>query len=135
MRAFLILAPLILSLQTHALVRVVDNCYTPDHSYRILITDNQGTKVKRHHRFTASIQDKKGRELAAFGVEEDRGLGTLAPKSARFLDRATQGRKFKLVFPSPSDRHISIKAILRDGKKLQDQNLSCTGDSAQPMSP
>lgn len=129
MKAMILLATVLASSSSFALVREYANCTTSDGKYQIAVQDNEGIGPVRKQHLSASITSASGQSVATLDVAVDKSVKSISFGRDGYLDAATGGSAFKLQGPSTNFRHYSVDAkIVVDGKAevLKDDDLQCS---------
>jgi hypothetical protein len=127
MKKLLLLSVLatIYSVPSHALVKLISKCETQDKDYTVSILNNQGIGAVRKSILSAVIYDKNDTVVATYIVNPPPLLQSTSFGRRPYLDQKTHGQRFNLAFPSTNYKHTSLVAVLADGTKISDENLTC----------
>ena len=127
MKKLLLLSVLVTmySVPSHALVSMVVKCETQDGDYSVSILNNQGIGLVRSNNLEAVIYDKNETVVASYTVNPPPLIQSVSFGRSPYLDQKTNGQIFSLAFPSTNYKHTSLLAVLADGTKVSDENMTC----------
>lgn len=114
-----------LSTPAYALVQVVNQCQTSNGAYRLMIVNNEGIGPDRTLSYSAEIYNDQDRVVGVYPLKQVTGVHSISFGRPQFVDARTGGEDFHFYGPSTNFRNIILKAKLRDGTALFDDNLKC----------
>jgi hypothetical protein len=117
------LLALTISSTSHAFVRMIDDCSTPDGKYRITL--RQGAD-NAPHTGSASVEDENGKVLGGYSVVNPMIHSASFGSASDWQAADNNGADFHLNGPSTNSRTTSFSAVLDDGQTVSGRDLQCT---------